>query len=142
MFLQSLLVPCCLMKILGVLHPSGSCFSPARVQIHFRSISNHFSVFLHLSSSSLHLNLVCSSRFLYLCRFLFCHWSSKTFIHLRGVAEPSPSSFISQTQTLHLLSKNAQKCSKSRLNRWMIFWLKIIIFFKIVGCSFLLLIDH
>lgn len=36
------LFPCCLMKILGVVHPSGAFFRPARVQILFRSSSNRF----------------------------------------------------------------------------------------------------
>lgn len=36
------LFPCCLMKILGAFHPSGAFFSPARVQILFRSSSNRF----------------------------------------------------------------------------------------------------
>lgn len=90
---QSLLFPCCLMNILGAFHPSGAFFSPARVQILFRSSSNRFCFFLPLlSSTRLFKNFIRFCSFLYLCRFIFRRLISKTFLHLRGVAEPSPSS--------------------------------------------------
>lgn len=41
-FSQFLLFPCCLIKILGVLQPSGAFFSPARTQILSRSSSKFF----------------------------------------------------------------------------------------------------
>lgn len=49
--------------------------------------------FLALPSFTLLLrNLVRFSSFLYLCRFIFRRRISRTFLQLRGVAEPSPSS--------------------------------------------------
>lgn len=90
---QSLLFPCCLMKILGAFHPSGAFFSPARVQILFRSSSNRFCFFFPLPSSTLLLkNFVRFCSFLYLCLFIFRRRISRTFLQLRGATEPSPSS--------------------------------------------------
>lgn len=90
---QSHLFPCCLIKILGAVHPSGAFFSPARVQILFRLSSNFFCFFLPLPSSTLLItNFRLFSSFLYLCRFIFLRRIFNTFLQLRGVVEPLSSS--------------------------------------------------
>lgn len=109
---QSCLFPCCLRKILGVVHPCGAFLSPARIQILFRSSSNLFCFFLPLPSSTLFLrNLVLFCSFLYLCRFIFRRRTSRSFLHLRGVAEPSPSSKTGTKIGGRTFSSSASKSS-------------------------------